>query len=205
MKKILLTSLSTLLLVGAANATEIRPYGALRLGYANIKGEETEKGDPTEKWDAIGGFTGAIAGGAAFELSPMVTARGELEYSFTSVKGKITSAHSHDVKITDNTILLNGFADFGGTQWGGFNPYVGLHFGYVFGSFGFDAPGYDSISANGLAYGASIGVAYAINSNIAVDLGFRYLMTNRSFDDDGYEGDFDTNQWSVMLGARYMF
>jgi len=212
MKKIMLTSLYTLLIASSASAMDIRPYASLKLGYASVSATDKAKGSPDVEWDTISGFTGAIAGGAAFAVHDMVTVRGELEYSYTKVEGLPKSNFLNDATFTDHTILLNGFADFGGNNWFGFNPYVGLHLGYAFGTIDFNTgtPANPDFSVNGFVYGASTGVAYSITNNIAVDFGVRYLISSRSYDEvwftgDKMEGDFNTNQLSVLFGARYTF
>jgi len=210
MKKVLLTSALCMGVIASANALDFNPYVSLKLGYGGFDAEVKNKGEPKQSWDVINGFTGAIAGGAAFDVHQMVGLRGELEYSFSQFKGKEDKEATDDMKINDHMFLLGAYADFGGNQWAGFNPYIGLHAGYVLGTAvdALDEPT-ASINMNGLVYGFSVGTAYSINDNIAIDLGVRYLITDRSFDmthdGDKIQGDFSINQWSVLLGARYTF
>ena len=193
MKKIILTSLGALLIAGAANAADIKPYASLKLGYSSLDGTVKAGGFELDFDNKLTGFVGAIAGGAAFQTSDIVGLRGEVEYSYGQVKGEAEEGEP-DTKITDHTFLLGGYADFGGTQWNGVNPYVGLNVGYVLG----DNEGDD---VSGLVYGVSLGVSYAINKNLAADLGARYLLAGRS--GDGF--DVYTNTLSMLLGARYTF
>lgn len=193
MKKIILTSLGALLIAGAANAADMKPYASLKLGYSSVDGTVKAGGVEFPFDNKLTGFVGAIAGGAAFQTSDIVGLRGEVEYSYSQVKGEVDEG-SGDTKVTDHAFLLGGYADFGGTQWNGVNPYVGLNVGYVLG----DSDGDD---ASGIAYGVSLGVSYAINKNLAADLGVRYLLVGRSTDN----ADVSTETLSILLGARYTF
>ena len=61
------------------------------------------------------------------------------------------------------------------------------------------------MDVNGFIYGASVGVSYALNNNLAADLGFRYLFSDRSYDEQGLKGELENRQWSFLLGLRYKF
>ena len=187
MKRILLTSLAALLVASAANAAA-KPYVAVKAGYVN----QTAKAEGEEKTKAVGGFVGAIAGGASFAIDSKIALRGELELGYSSVDGG-----EDELKLADKTILVNGYLDVGDSSWA-VKPYVGLSVGYVLG----DADGVDS---NGITYGAGIGASYAVNDKLSVDLGARYLLANRTTETPYGDFDSDTTTLSVVLGARYAF
>ena len=112
MKKILLTSLAAVFAVSAAQA--VTPYASLKLGYSSVNIKLTDDmTSATLDLDSIYGWTGAIAGGAQFEVSDMIALRGEVEYAYTKFKGKVKSGNPKDSTYTNQTLLLGGYVDFG--------------------------------------------------------------------------------------------
>ncbi|MCL2757844.1 MAG: outer membrane beta-barrel protein [Alphaproteobacteria bacterium] len=201
--------MGALLIANSASAVDIRPYTSLKLGYNSLNSEYnvTKPVVITEDLERIGGFVGAIAGGVSFGVHDMVGVRAELEYSYTRNSGKVYKGYDDKRTITDNRILANAYVDFGGNNWVGFNPYIGLSLGYGFASGKEFIEGGVDLKANGLVYGGSVGVAYSVTNNIAADLGVRYLMANRNWSVTAVdaEGKFKSNDLSVLFGARYTF
>lgn len=205
MKKILLTSLAAVFAVSAAQA--VTPYASLKLGYSSVNIKLTDDmTSATLDHDSIYGWTGAIAGGAQFEVSDMIALRGEVEYAYTKFKGKVKSGNPKDSTYTNQTLLLGGYVDFGGKNWAGFNPYIGLHIGYGFGEYNHYNTSVPDVDADGFAWGASIGTSYAINDQVSLDLSGRYINTIGDVEITGLgTGEFDNDMFSVMLGVRYAF
>ena len=87
-------------------------------------------------------------------------------------------------------ILVNGYYDI--ATFYGFTPYVGAGVGYS----QFTAL---STSVSGLAYGLMLGTSYAINKNVDLDLGYRYLSLA--------QGILPTRPAAheVRFGVRYRF
>ncbi|MDR0741701.1 MAG: outer membrane beta-barrel protein [Rickettsiales bacterium] len=213
MKKLVLTSLTAVLAVGAANAAT--PYASLKLGYiSNLDPEytsETTIGGVQSSKGSKGftGFTGSVAGGASFDVSKIVAVRGELEYSYANTKYADEDS-SEDIKVSEHLIMANAYADF--KTGSDITPYVGLGIGYDFATSGLPTGlPFDETSLDGLAYGFSAGAAYAINQNLSLDLGVKYTIKSLSGEEkvaawnDTLKLDVDTNALSVTLGARYAF
>ena len=191
MKNIVLTSLIAVFAATAASAAT--PYASLKLGYNSIQKTDVEyKGTKWMETPEMKGQVGSIAGGIAYEVSPMTSMRGELEYTYSDNEEDATDP----MTLSYNTIMVNGYADFGDATWV-VKPYVGLGIGYTMGST-------DDGDASGMAYGLSAGVGYAIDSNFTLDLGAKYMMHDMTTDDDS-DVTFNLPTWSFMLGARYAF
>ena len=222
MKRLLLTS-AFAMSAFAANATEINPYVSAKLGYTasgSGKSDVTLSGYKFDvKFSDTSGFVGNVAGGASFKVHEIIALRGEAEVGYAASKAKKMEVNG--IKITNikeattgtTTLMLNGYADFGGTEWAGFNPYVGLGVGYGFRKSEVEWIGgaKDDNSGNGFAYALMTGVSYDVSSSLKADLGVKYMAINvkdgLEFMDSGVSRKFDlkSNSTTVMLGARYQF
>ena len=201
MKKLLLTS-AIIMVAGVANAA-INPYVSLKGGYSDKSltiGYDPSLGLPDATERGLTGFTGAAAFGGAYAVHPVVTLRGELEYSYSQTEGTIGTL---DWTFKQNTFSLNAYADFGDASWV-VKPYVGLGAGFGTGNFGTKF-GYLNLD-DAFAYSIMAGVAYAIDSNWAIDLGAKYSswLTSTPISDVG-PLDLTLSGWTFLLGARYSF
>jgi opacity protein-like surface antigen len=135
--------------------------------------------------------------------------------AFTSVA---TDQPQFTAKIRSETILANGYVDFG--TWGGFTPYVGGGVGvarlkiknYVDTT---DLPSATGMTGQGtsqnFAWAAMVGVAYQTAPNWMIDIGFRYLDLGDVVSSDG--GGTRTNAMvfrnqtvnEARVGLRYLF
>jgi opacity protein-like surface antigen len=199
MKKIALTSLATILLATAANAS-VSPYASIKAGWSSTSMKFF--GDT----ETINNFGGGVAAGASLSVSPIVSIRGEAEYSYLTGKKDVSG---DSIKLSRSLILANVYADFGDSSWL-VKPYVGISAGYAIPSIkGSDSNGSIDFKPDGaFTYGASIGASYAVDKNLSIDLGARYLMAGtKIFDVSNGVGkvDMDINDLSVMIGARYAF
>lgn len=86
-----------------------------------------------------------------------------------------------------------------------FKPFVGVMAGYTKNKITEDG---DSIDLDGMYYGAQLGVNYALNNNLSLEAGYRYMKSNADYDlADGTESyklelDYISN-WFV--GVNYKF
>ncbi|MCL1892348.1 MAG: acyloxyacyl hydrolase [Alphaproteobacteria bacterium] len=214
MKKLLLTS-AIVLAAGAANAA-VAPYASIKAGYTNsdINFYYDDDKFESEGLANFSGFTGAIAGGAAWDANSLITVRGELEYAYTntSVNSWMDDLDEWKDVLTHNTIMLNAFADFGEKSWS-VRPYVGLGAGFGFGNtFKIIRDGETwkkEDMGSGFAYAGMIGAAWHATDHLAIDLGFQYKVI-----DMGEAGakvyswgqdSSDVVSRTVTLGARYTF
>jgi opacity protein-like surface antigen len=135
--------------------------------------------------------------------------------AFTSVA---TDQPQFTAKISSETVLVNGYVDFG--TWGGFTPYVGGGAGVARLKSANYVDTTDSPSINGVmdqgtqqnfAWAAMAGVAYQIAPSWMVDVGFRHLDLGDVVGSDGAGTRTNAmvfrNQTvnEVRLGLRYLF
>ena len=94
--------------------------------------------------------------------------------------GSVFAAGDTTARIQATTLLFNGYADLG--TWRSLTPYIGAGVGGAalrvsdYASTG--APPFSATGANNtinLAYAAMAGVAWSLSSNLALDIGYRYL------------------------------
>jgi opacity protein-like surface antigen len=134
--------------------------------------------------------------------------------AFTSVT---TNQPQFTAKIRSETVLVNGYVDFG--AWGGFTPYVGGGVGvarlksvdYVDTT---DSPSITGVMGQGtqqnFAWAAMAGVAYQVAPSWMVDFGFRHLDLGDVVSSDG--AGIRTNAMvfrnqtvnEVRLGVRFL-
>lgn len=178
------------------------------------------------------GLGAALAIGYDFSSKFDLNFRTELEYAFYS-KAKSTKSHfipdnenggeyaKLKSEINISTLFVNVYYDF--KNHTNFTPYVGAGLGIAFvglaGSiFGGEEDEYyvfSKNSNNNFAWNIGLGVGYAFNERISLDLGYRYSqlgdVTSKitSTDEDGVatvteKGDnLSTHQ--IMLGVRFTF
>jgi opacity protein-like surface antigen len=192
-------------------------------------------------------FGGALAVGYDFNKKFQVPVRTELEYSiFSEVSGKKSSDNFLDYgpnysasakqKLQIQTLFLNAYYDFHNDT--AFTPYIGGGLGLAFinskGSFTYAvqppavtddfkyalSPG--SKNSTNFAWNIGAGVAYDINDNISLDLGYRFAGLGKA-ETKSASGVFDVNvqnadvsltakgktsnvyMHQVMLGLRFTF
>ncbi len=146
------------------------------------------RADAGFSWLDVSGLDsgGAViaGGGIGYQLN---------QYFRTDVRADHAFDHDggpYDLGAT--TALWNGYVDIPLAM--GFTPYAGLGAGYGWVDYsGAGAPADD----NGFAWAATGGVAFNINQNLALDVGYRY----RSIDVAGP----DYNDHSVTAGIRWNF
>jgi opacity protein-like surface antigen len=120
-------------------------------------------------------------------------------------------------KISSQTVLANGYIDFG--TWGGFTPYVGAGVGiarlksvnYVDTT---DSPSTNTLgqgSQQNFAWAAMAGVAYQVTQNWLIDVGYRHLELGSVPSSNGAGGlttaavfkGQSSNE--ARIGFRYLF
>ena len=129
-----------------------------------------------------------------------------------------TGQPQYTAKITAQTVLVNGYVDFG--TWGGFTPYVGGGVGvarlksvnYVDTT---DAPSANGVTGQGthqnFAWAAMAGVAYQVAPNWLIDVGYRYLDLGNVPSSDGAGTQTNAVVFKSLhanearIGVRYLF
>lgn len=183
-----------------------------------------------------GVFGGGLAVGYDFNDKFNLPIRTELDFM---MRGKVSTDNnlsrdsgpwghdSDDTKneVTLNTFMLNGYYDF--RNQSAFTPYlsVGIGFANLKYKSGYSYSEWDangnlidnsensfskSKTSNNFAWSVGLGVQYAINSNLSMDLSYRYLDAGKSTIsdyDDGQkqESKIKASSNDIMFGVMYRF
>jgi opacity protein-like surface antigen len=206
MKKMILSSLAALLVAGAANAAQ--QYGSVK-GIFDIPSAKESNSGGSADIDLKTTFGGSLAYGFKFG-----DFRTELEGKYI-FKASAKEAGDSKYGISNYGFMLNGYYDVKtGTK---FVPYATLGLGWNQSSFKSWIwnvyTGYRDVdlSADSIAYQIGLGVAYNIDDNLSVELGYRYAGTLWG-ELNGYPASFPvsnsellTSASEITLGARYAF
>lgn len=143
------------------------------------------------------------------------------DYNTTSCNSSPNGGYydTERAKIAAYTALLNGYADLG--TYNGFTPYVGAGVGASYlqtssirsSNYGSDGSSIEGDGNWNFAWALMAGVSYAVNQNLSVDLGYRYLnlgdaKTKGVTDSFGQTTGLKYNNiqaHEVRLGLRYQF
>jgi opacity protein-like surface antigen len=134
-------------------------------------------------WDNIDGGDGVVADvGIGYKFNNWFRADATVGYRFDhDVTGHAFLATNPAAenwwygKVNNTVLLANGYIDLG--TWGGFTPYVGAGIGAAYTNSSWNplvgtAPG---VSGWNLAWALMAGFSYAVSSNLAIDIGYRYI------------------------------
>lgn len=214
MKKTLLLAGVACLFSSQAMAFNINPYVSAKLKYSIM--DNSEKANFEDEvflyeadWDIDDKvFGGSVAVGlqAPFAHGAL---RGEFEYNlnadaeknitFDGLEGKFKT------KLESQAYLINAYYDiYTNTN---FVPYIGAGLGAARLKASLEN---ENISDTSFAWQIGAGVAYQINPNIAVDLGYRYIdfgdISETDVEDGFPEKDkIESKAHEIMLGLRYTF
>lgn len=213
MKKTLLMAGVACLFAVNANAVELNPYVSAKLSYSDmsVSGKDSwGKGSHKENLDDNNVWGGKIAAGVSTQLNYGFL-RTELEYSRNEDAKSITGGKNGGTdfsKLESQSLMLNAYYDIDtGTK---FTPYVGAGIGYS------KLKGHYTVTTANTTFSesdykftwqAGVGIAYAVNDNLSLDLGYRYVDMGKIKKNykpgSSYRFNVDANEF--MLGARYAF
>lgn len=196
-----------------ANAVELNPYVSAKLSYSDmsVSGKDSwGKGSHKENLDDNNVWGGKIAAGVSTQLNYGFL-RTELEYSRNEDAKSITGGKNGGTdfsKLESQSLMLNAYYDIDtGTK---FTPYVGAGIGYS------KLKGHYTVTTANTTFSesdykftwqAGVGIAYAVNDNLSLDLGYRYVDMGKIKKNykpgSSYRFNVDANEF--MLGARYAF
>jgi outer membrane autotransporter protein len=207
-KMLLLAGVAAGLFAANAQALEFTPYVGAKVKYVDMSNDY--KSGWEDESVSLNVDDNVWGGSVAAGLSTQVIGgaiRGELEYNKNGDAKKTKSIAGEDLKMKLKTqsVMLNAYYDIDtGTQ---FTPYVGGGIGYTTAKASVavaEEKGSDKDTAFTWQLGA--GVAYAVNDNVTVDAGYRYVDCN-DFDYSDSENDVsvDTSAHEFYIGARYAF
>jgi opacity protein-like surface antigen len=184
--------------VSAAGAASVSPYASAKLGLGSTK-LVSEMGPLTMESDSSTVYGGAIAVGASVKLNDSFAVRGEVE-------GGLNDHVWSDGSFLAATVGANLYLDWKATNE--ITPYVGAGIGYGFVGSKIDGinDSYDWEDKGGLNYNFGLGVAYAMNKNLSLDLGARYVSQIVKDDEIlGMTVKQTLESYVVQFGARYAF
>ncbi|OYQ81161.1 hypothetical protein B9T19_00330 [Ignatzschineria sp. F8392] len=169
-----------------------------------VKDVDGEDSGSFKKSKNVGGFR--LAYGAIFPVGDN-NVRAEIEYGYNG-KVKVSDEDSKS-ETKSQALMLNGYYDFNtGTA---FTPYVGAGIGYArLKNTLSDEELSISKSKGNFAWQVGAGVSYAVNSNVAVDLSYRFMdygKVSHSYkaDDASVNGKVKQRGNEFNLGVRYTF
>lgn len=211
MRKTLLLAGVACLLAANASAAELNPYVSGKLTYSDISYNgtnvwKTGVGKDKLSDDVLGG---SVAAGLSM-MAPGGTVRGELEYNLNGEAKKsmgVTSANiPGEMKLRSQSLMLNAYYDINTNS--AFTPYVGAGIGFAKVKAKLTSSVMNTnADSTKMAWQVGAGVAYALNDNVAIDLGYRYTDMGEYSKPLGVDNTYklDVHSHEVLLGARYSF
>lgn len=156
-------------------------------------------------------FAGAVAAGYDFYPQQGLPLRAELELALRTNASESWSGNRGKVEGTWNstTTFLNFYWDFHNAT--AFTPYVGAGLGMAFQYAGYDVKDgankyFMDDRYTTFAWNAGVGLAYAVNENLAVDLGYRFVgMSQHDISQNNIKVETSPYMNEFSLGARFMF
>ncbi len=211
MRKTLLLAGVACLLAANASAAELNPYVSGKLTYSDISYNgtnvwKTGVGKDKLSDDVLGG---SVAAGLSM-MAPGGAVRGELEYNLNGEAKKsmgVTSANiPGEMKLRSQSLMLNAYYDINTNS--AFTPYVGAGIGFAKVKAKLTSSVMNTnADSTKMAWQVGAGVAYALNDNVAIDLGYRYTDMGEYSKPLGVDNTYklDVHSHEVLLGARYSF
>lgn len=145
------------------------------------------RGDLGASWLNSGATSNALSytgsAGVGYQIDSNL--RTDLTYDWTGNFGVAPAG-----TLSTNVVLLNGYYDIANST--PFTPYVGVGIGY-----GWEWGTGGAVSDQGIAVGVNAGVAYNLNNNIALDVGYRFR--------DVFGGTQAAAEHEVAAGLRVKF
>jgi opacity protein-like surface antigen len=133
----------------------------------------------------------------------MLRLGGELSYRNSEVDRidleGIGSVHGSDGNVGALAMLFNVFIDL--EMGGPVTPYLGGGIGFANLSID-DVPYYDDDDDTVFAYQVGAGLAFNVQRNLVIDLGYRYFGTDEA---DFEYSSMDYQSHSAMIGFRYTY
>lgn len=209
MKKTLLLAGIACLFSTSSFAAEFAPYvsGKMIYSYSGIDTTDSwsNGSNPgSDKFNFDKGVWGvSVAGGVSTKVAGGAI-RTELELNVKQDAKKTNG--SDKLKMKNDSLMMNAYYDIDTNT--AFTPYVGGGIGYARLKGSVDSRfGELSKSSDEFAWQLGAGVAYALNDNVSLDLGYRYSdfgsVEKEYLPDRNYKADVDAHEF--LFGARYTF
>ena len=195
-KALLLAGVAACLFAANANAFETKPYVSAKLRYSMMD-NELKLTDEDGSWE-FSGDDNVLGGSLAVGLSSAVQGgaiRTELEYN-KNAKARDTSYDTKTEVATQST-MLNAYYDIDTNTK--FSPYVGAGLGFA----KVKGDGEWSESQYNFAWQAGAGIGYALNDNVTLDAGYRYVDYGHWTYGEAIK--LESKAHELYIGARYSF
>lgn len=178
MKKIMLISVA--LLCSTSIAQDIRQYAAVKGTIIRMENKLNSNYGLYDINHSKDKTLGGVRAAYGLDIPIAVTdghVRGEIEYGYNS-KSKINGKFTDNTPIANHVktqfIMLNAYYDFANST--DFTPYIGTGIGYGRLKASSQINGHSfSKKNNNFIWNVGVGVAYEISTNIALDVGYRYV------------------------------
>lgn len=208
-KTLLLAGVAACLFSANANAFDATPYVSAKLRYSDMS-TDIKMADTFDVDDKVLG--GSVAAGVSTKVNGG-SVRAELEYNKNAdaekTHGVVYLNENDDLvegngkfKVKSQSVMLNAYYDIDtGSK---LTPYVGAGIGYakLKGTLTIDGKSMGSMDDNNFAWQVGAGVGYALNDNVSLDAGYRYVDYG-DFTEDGTK--LETSAHELYVGARYAF
>ena len=178
-----------------------RPYVSGQLGMSFLTDSDYKETYDYGTMEFDPGFATSFAGGANFG---MFRVEGEIGYQYNEMdKGSVCAGGScvtfkqNNSDMSALSFLANGYFDFVNNS--PVTPYITAGIGVA--RVGLEIEDV-SLDDTVFAYQIGVGVAFAINKNMNIDLKYRYFATEDPKDD---QGEWEFASHNVYCGFRYTF
>ena len=233
MNKILLLAGATAVFAFSfeANACDLKPYISAKINAASVNNKikmslaEFYNMEPenTRIWDYFRGdehdstWGFSLAAGIKKELEKGAV-RAEFEFTrFQPASSYVTHRRNQiKYKTQIHSYMINTYYDF--DTGSAFTPYIGGGIGYAKTKFSAThwEIGTETSSHTNFAWQIGGGIAYAVNDNVSIDVGYRYvdygkidkitdIVSYGVLGSDFYKTSIDTSANELYAGIRYTF
>ena len=198
-RTLLLATIATTMFAFNVNAMDIKPYVEGKISQNWVKAELSEPDYSEDYKDNI--FGGSLEIGSKIN---------QFRVGFEGYYNEKLKDHVVDIipiEFETKGVFLNAYYDLPLTaEFKKFKPYIGAGVGYSWLKGTMDATrwGLDKGSSkdDDISWNVGLGVAYEINNNVDITLGYRYEDLGKIKDDST---TVDITNHKVFLGLRYNF
>lgn len=236
-KTLLLATVATVAFAMNANAGVLTPYVSAKLSAAKLDVNQSSRAivtgtnfgtevtrnfqsydDSKRVWGtsfAAGVSYGLEGGAIRTELEWQRNTAARMNNTIASYDG-VGDAETEKTKIKTHAYMLNAYYDFDTCTK--FTPYVGAGIGLAKTKIArhgeYDGPfmrgGEGTVKHTGIAWQIGAGIAYALNDNVSVDVGYRYIDYGKFkdsliFDHGSFRTSYETTANELYAGLRYSF
>ena len=231
-KTLLLATVATVAFAMNANAGVLTPYVSAKLSAAQLDVNQSSReimptqagavvtrnfqsyDDSKRVWGtsfAAGVSYGLEGGAIRTELEWQRNTAARMNNTEATYTGGLGFAETDKTKIKTHAYMLNAYYDFDTCTK--FTPYVGAGIGLAKTKIAHAVydEWKDTVKHTGIAWQIGAGIAYALNDNVSVDVGYRYIDYGKFKDSLVHEDlgllrtSYETTANELYAGLRYSF